>query len=299
MARQRPGGNPAQEPVSPKLIFMRSPECNKELALQKERVKRSFSRKACVYDQNAVLQQETGQKLLEDLKLRATRFNKILDIGMGTGWLTHRLANIYPDAFILGFDLARGMVDFAAGQEALYVLEADAENLPFRTEIFDLAVSNLTYQWVDDLKTAFGCLNNVLTPGALFKFTTLGQKTLSELHNAYKYAHQKLEIPLYPHGQRFIGRQELISGLKAAGFTGIDFKVEHKRRTYVNVMELARSLKNIGAANAMSGSNKGLGGRKLFQQMSGYYRDHYACPGGIYATFEIFSVEAQKNIKMS
>ena len=269
--------------------------------LNKERLKRSFSVKACVYDRNARLQKQTAQDLLKTLNRFKTEskknsnITKILDIGIGTGSMIPGLSDIYKDASIIGFDLAEGMVKFARQQQyKVYLIQADAEELPFKKETFDLAVSNLTYQWVSDLQNAFNQVNLILVPDGVFQFTTLGAGTLSELHTSYLNAHQKTGIPAYAHGQDFVTKEEIMTALQKAGFLKINIKVRQEKQTYADVKELGGSLKNIGAANALKSPNKGLGGKKLFEAMADYYQQHYSCPEGIYANFEIFTITALK-----
>ena len=269
--------------------------------LDKERLKRSFSLKACVYDRNAWLQKQTARDLLKTLNQSNTEskknsnITKILDIGMGTGSMIPGLSDIYKDASIIGFDLAEGMVRFARQQQyKVYLIQADAEKLPFKKETFDLAVSNLTYQWVSDLQNAFNQVNLILVPDGGFQFTTLGAGTLSELHTSYLNAHQKTGIPAYPHGQDFVTKEEIIAALQKSGFSKINIKIRQEKQTCADVKELAKSLKNIGAANALKSPNKGLGGKKLFETMADYYQQHYTCAEGIYATFAIFTITALK-----
>lgn len=269
-------------------------EASQVFLIDKERLKRSFSRQAWLYNHHATLQHQTGRDLLKLLKQRNIKPGKILDIGMGTAWLTQCLSGIYPGSFIVGFDLAWGMVNFAQRRHDFRFLQADAEKLPFKKESFDLAVANLVYQWVNDLETAFDQLCFILIPGGQFTFTILGPETLKELHTAYLKTHQRLGIWPYRHGQRFLSSEEIISILRKAGFSCIEVQIKKTRQLFNNVIELCRTLKNIGASNALSCRPTGLGGRLLFQEMTKYYQQYYSSGQGIYATFEILTMNAVK-----
>mgnify|MGYP000100100360 CR=1 FL=1 len=75
---------------------------------------RRFSRAAKQYDETAVLQREVGQRMVKRLDLIRVDPARIVDIGCGPGRWTQALAQRYPNAQVIGLDIAFGMVHHAA-----------------------------------------------------------------------------------------------------------------------------------------------------------------------------------------
>ncbi len=76
----------------------------------------------------------------------------VVDLGCGTGELTHQLAEVLPDANILGIDSSAEMLDKAkayANQRLRFeqkTIEAQLDT----AKLWDLVFSNAAIQWVDD-----------------------------------------------------------------------------------------------------------------------------------------------------
>jgi len=88
---------------------------------------------------------------------------KALDIGCGNGPLTIRLAQLYPNAEVTGIDYWGGawayskgvcernaQIEEVAGRTVFQ--KASASALPFENETFDVAVSNLVFHEVRDVR---------------------------------------------------------------------------------------------------------------------------------------------------
>lgn len=82
-------------------------------------------------------------------------FNRILDIGTGTGYLPIEIASRKPDASVYGMDESESMVQIAeANRRALHVsknvefITGDPSSIPFPGRFFDLAVCvNVLHHW--------------------------------------------------------------------------------------------------------------------------------------------------------
>ena len=145
-----------------------------------ENIRRAFSEAAPQYDFLTDLHKEIGRELVQKMA-PLENVTRILDVGTGTGYLAKKAKYYFPSAEVVGLDLAAGMLDVAqASTENLHFVEADAQTLPLRRETFDAVVSNLAYQWLDDLPKAFGQAHRVLTKGGKFYATVFGFFTLDE-----------------------------------------------------------------------------------------------------------------------
>ena len=70
----------------------------------------AFNQHAADYEQAALVQHEIGERLFERLNYLKIAPRFVLDLGCGTGVFTQQLKKKYPDAQIIGVDLAYGML---------------------------------------------------------------------------------------------------------------------------------------------------------------------------------------------
>jgi len=270
-------------------------------------VRRAFSRAAATYDASAVLQREVASRMIARLDVVKLAPAVVLDAGCGTGEGTLELAARYPASRVVGFDLALPMVR-AARQRArrgrsLYrrllaplagnaaggarFVCADLNALPFAGVTFDLAVSNLALQWVNDLPRAFAEMRRVLKVGALFTFTTFGPDTLKELRAAFARADG------HTHVNRFVDMHDIGDMLVGAGFADPVMDMEYITLTYETPAAMMRELKAIGATNATRGRPRGLTGRSRFARVVAALETQRR-DGRLPATFEVVHGHAWK-----
>ena len=105
-------------------------------------------------------------KAVEALGLRGTE--RVLDVGCGTGEFERMAAERFPRLAIVGIDLTPAMVAAARMKSArcpqVNVLVAEAEELPFETEQFDVVmVVNVLHHVQDPHRAMHECLR-VLRP---------------------------------------------------------------------------------------------------------------------------------------
>jgi len=232
---------------------------------------------------------------------------RILDLGCGTGERTLELAARYPDGRVVGLDLALPMVLAASGRtrrgRSLYrrlvaplvgrvdpaprFVCADATRLPFAGVSFDLAWSNLSLQWVNDLPRVFAELRRVLRTGALLTFSTLGPDTLKELRAAFA------RVDGATHVSRFVDMHDIGDMLVHAGFAGPVMDMELLHVTYSSPEALMRELKSLGATNATRGRPRWLLGRGRYGRVVAELARH-AQDGRFPATFEVVYGHAWK-----
>ena len=76
-----------------------------------QKIRKAFSDAAVQYDVLTGLHKEIGRELIHKVKERECQ--RILDVGMGTGWLTNRLTYFFPESNVVGIDFASGMIEMA------------------------------------------------------------------------------------------------------------------------------------------------------------------------------------------
>jgi malonyl-CoA O-methyltransferase len=244
-----------------------------------DRVQASFSRASKDYEQHADIQRMIGLKLLDKLPSQQ-RIQTILDVGMGTGWLTEKIASRFPCAKTIGVDFAYGMVEQAKQKKIHAVLQASAEALPFCDHSIDLIVSNCMYQWVKDIDQAFSLNNNILRKNGWFCFSMFGQETFSELRTSFEACAKEGIVRL-----KMLSEFSLVErALRRAKFCGIDIRKEKIQYTFQDMFDLLRWLKTLGANRAFP---QKFIRRDFLHQANAFYTKHFSNSRGVNVTFEV------------
>ena len=96
----------------------------------------------------------------------------VLEIGGGTGAMSEEIAREFPQAHIVTTDFDPAMVDAARARLAalptVEARQADATDLPFASDSFDVAASFLMLHHVIDWERAVTEIRRVLRPGGIF-----------------------------------------------------------------------------------------------------------------------------------
>ncbi len=246
-----------------------------------DKVQHKFSESSIHYDALASLHREIGRELYGKMH-HVEACDNILDIGMGTGWMTNRLTHIFPDSKVIGLDFAHGMIDVAKKREGDFsILQADARRLPFQDNSFNIITSNLAYQWIGDLTQTFKECRRVLTEGGQIYMTMFGFNTFQELFESLRFAYGAAgALPI----DRLYSLEEIKSALKTGAFNDAEVKVENIQVRFPDMLALIKWIKGIGA----NGLKKDIYiGKDLLQRAENYYKQKYTDRFGIYATFEI------------
>ena len=251
------------------------------------KIRERFSQAAVHYDVLTGLHKEIGRELSKRFA-HLDPCAAILDVGMGTGWFTSRLTQMFPEALVVGIDFASGMIARAREKDrTFWIAQADAAHLPFKKDTFGLVTSNLAYQWVDDLAQAFAACHSCLKEDGEMHLTMFGHDTFEELFaslNACR-GHQSFDIC------RLADSGQVRQALTNAGFRDICVDHERIKVRFADMMGLIKWIKDIGA-NALPKDD--YLGRDLLRKANDYYHQHFHDRLGIYATLEVIWVEARR-----
>lgn len=261
-----------------------------QLIADSKKIQKAFSRAAAHYEELSGLQQEIGLKLIKALK--SERPQNILDIGMGTGWLTEQIHKKFLSAKTIGIDFASGMIETAQKRKGLLeILQADARALPFKEEAFDLVISNLVYQWVWDLESGLREVFRTMSANGTFLASIFDGRTLRELFSSLKETRYPKDVKTFFSLNDFSSKSKVREALIRTGFRCVDLQSEVIRMPFSDVFSLLKWLKKIGANTPKQ--NIFLGRRWLLRT-DDFYQRNFKDNDHIYATFEVIWVKAIK-----
>jgi malonyl-CoA O-methyltransferase len=262
----------------------------------KQAIRASFEKAARTYDDAAFLQKEVARRMDDRLEMMRLSPGRILDAGCGTGFAFPQLMRRYPDADLVGLDLAHAMLveaqhrlpkpslldrlrsPFSGRRSSL--IGADMEALPLATDCVDMIWSSLAMQWIAAPETMFREMRRVLKPGGLLLFSTFGPDTLRELRAAFS------GIDGYSHVNRFTDMHDIGDALVHAGFANPVMEMEYLTLTYTDLKGVLRDLKNIGAHTVVDDRRQGLMGRHEWQRLVANY-ERFRREGRLPATYEV------------
>lgn len=153
------------------------------MAIDKQRVGKSFARHYGQYEDAAVVQRDMADRLAAALAEHAPQLavQRALEIGIGTGFLTRHLAARFPEAEWWFNDLTPAAFDWIpVGLKQALPLEGDAETLPYPHGL-DLLASASALQWFDDLESFFPKARGVMNAGGVLALASFGDRHFHEL----------------------------------------------------------------------------------------------------------------------
>lgn len=213
-------------------------------------VKRRFYRSIVTYNQSAIVQKNIAQELVQKVFSRnGLRYDKVMEIGCGTGFLTDALLKqIHPQQYILN-DLV-GLMENEISQitsshnyTRWSFIEGDAEKIPLPNHL-DLVISSSVIQWFQNIPTFFRNISKSLQHNGNLAISMFGEKNFREIKAIsniglpypslldlkmwltpfFKYIQIEEDIiPLH-----FASTKEILLHIKKTGVNGIEHKHWHK-----------------------------------------------------------------------
>lgn len=217
--------------------------------IPKAQIARQFSRAAQSYASVATLQAKAAKELM---KLAPHRLEKpsILELGVGTGFLTERLLDRYPKAEFLGIDIAKAMLDYCETHfprpQARWEL-ADAETFVPSAPL-GLLASSFVLQWFSAPIGTITQLSEHLVPGGHLLFSLPTSGSLAEL----KLAHQAALNAGMP-SLRYLAASAVLEGLQEAGLEILRSSESYLSQAYPSGLVALMALKSQGVG--LSGRN--------------------------------------------
>ena len=233
--------------------------------LNQKDIRRRFERAAHSFDAADFVHAATRNGLLTRLQPLLIDAKTIVDLGAATGAANRPLLKRFKGASVVSIDLAHGMLREARDKKKwlskVSFIQADAVQLPLKSESVDLVFSNLLLPWVDDQSRLFDEVARVLKKGGVFAFATLGPDSLQEIGRAWR------QVDDGRHVHHFLDMHHLGDGLVAAGLRDPVLDVDRLAIRYKDSRRLFEDLTAVGARNSLRERAPGLTGRQRFGTM--------------------------------
>lgn len=240
-----------------------------------------FNKQADQYNRHSSLQKRASLALFDMLPKSPQR---IIDIGCGTGYDLTKFKIKFPAAEIIGCDSSNNMLEISNQEN--HAIFADANNLDFKVNSFDLIYSNLLVQWLQDLDKFFSdtikfCQNNGTIIGS-----TLGPNTLLEAKSALKVIGRSNSV------NSFLDMHTIGDKLYKAGWKEVYVGTEEIILKFDNPMGPFINLKNTGATKSLNpGRKKHFITPRSWQKVLDNYPKTNGC---YYASYELITFRAKK-----
>ncbi|GLI93402.1 methyltransferase domain-containing protein [Methylocystis echinoides] len=164
----------------------------------------------------------------------------------------------------------------------------DEEALPFAPASFDLVVSGMSLQWVNDLPGVFAQVRRILAPDGLFLACLPGGASLVELRIALAQAEEEITGGASPRVSPFVDVRDMGGLLQRAGFALPVADVDSFALRYDSVLGLMRDLRAMGAANVLVKRASRPLRRDVLARAAAIYAERFSDPDGrVRASFEI------------
>lgn len=163
-----------------------------------------------------------------------------------------------------------------------------AETVPFEPGSFDLMVSLLAFQSMNDIPGMFAQIRRALKPDGLFLGAMTGAGTLSELRESLLAAETELHGGASPRIIPFADIRDAGALLQRAGFALPVTDVETVTVRYATPFSLMNDLKAMGETNALIDRSRRPTSRTLLARAAEIYFERFSdADGRVRASFSI------------
>lgn len=252
--------------------------------IDKEQVRRRFARHLEAYDSLAVVQQRIAERLAGLFSVYVPeRFDRVLEIGCGTGFLTRellkrgRVENLYLNDLVPeALPVLRERTLAGEYTPHIELLPGDAEELALPGDQ-DLVMSASAMQWLENLDGFFAKMAEVLKSGGWFVFNLFGPENLHQVKT------------LTGNGLEYLATDKL-QALLEKYFDVVEFREETIRQEFETPFEVLRHLQQTGvtATGEFRWTPASL---RTFERE---YAVRYGENGKVYLDWEVIYVIAKK-----
>jgi len=216
-------------------------------------------------------------RTIEDMMDRLSTVNRHFEQGADIGTLSPALAAALGES--------------GQGGTVQRVRLGENEHLPIEPGSIDLAVSALTFQWVNDLPGLLAQIKRALKPDGLLLATLVGGETLHELRAVLTEAESDIRGGAAPRVAPFADVRDIGALLQRAGFALPVTDADRITVRYDSLFDLMRDLRAMGATNVLIARDPRPLTRAILVRAAALYAERYAdTDGRIRATFELIAL---------
>lgn len=152
----------------------------------KKLIKKNFSRCVATYNDSAVVQKYMAERLVQMLQEQGfSSFEKVLEIGAGTGLLTELMVEKIKINSYLANDIINNYHEFLANiSTKINFLDGDIEHIALGDD-FDLIIANAVFQWIADKESFLKKIESSLSDNGVFAFTTFSSDNFHEISDVF------------------------------------------------------------------------------------------------------------------
>lgn len=151
-------------------------------SVDKELVKNRFGKSLLTYDKNAIVQKHMASELLAAvIRFKGNNFDKILEIGCGTGFLSKEILGQLNFNTLFANDIVEESINQVKMlSKKIEKLSGDCESISFPNGL-NLVISNATFQWIEDFVSLTEKINFNLNEDGIFAFSTFEKQNLYQI----------------------------------------------------------------------------------------------------------------------
>ena len=271
------------------------------VSLDKNALAQQFSAAAAHYDVWARAQAEIAGRLMQHVPAELSP-SLIVDLGCGTGLLSAHLLERYPEASLIGIDLASGMVGHCcnrfsgspepvnpATQSRVRFMIGDVEDRASLVPHAELVASSCVAQWFADMPATVCMWAKSLAPGGTMAFACLLEGSFCELEEAYKAALERSFCGLSLPTPEALPRLFRVCGLRPTVCAEDTVSAR-----YAGARLALRSFQQIGAVFQGQPGHLALGPSALRRLIESYDR-HADAEGMVSVTYRVQYIVAERS----
>ena len=194
------------------------------MSINKQQIRKSFTKAISTYEQEAFVQYQIATELCRLLSVYSDHpISSILEIGCGTGFFTRLLRTSFPSATITANDLCSEVVNYIP--DDIKFISGDMETINFPDK-YDLIAGSSAIQWLENLPLFSEKMNRTLSEKGLTEIkqiTDIGLSYFTEpdlehiISSSFQIIKMKEEIKTV----YFPSPKDVLLHLKRSGVNGI------------------------------------------------------------------------------
>ena len=148
------------------------------------------------YKRNNRSIERMGHRFVELLRSNGFKGGRVLDVGCGFAAIPVEIAREFPNTEIIGVDLGEPILELGKKlvnqeglQQQIRLEKADAQNLPFEDDSFDLVISTFLFHIVEDPTSMLNEIERVTKPEGKIMITDLRRGWLAYAIREFRKAY--------------------------------------------------------------------------------------------------------------